>query len=1054
MATPILPNNSGTATTPSAIRQAVRGPIDVYVDDFVSFGSGNPAGAFFDWHPVFQAAHDAVAAQVITAAGNGQVASGTVRIRNRALPYTVGGTTWIWSQYVSFLGEGDGVQIVSGQLAGNLCCPIFAMGWRTPQSCGGTFLSNWANYRPDAVNKLDSSLAPSAGIRWGFRGFNQAFLWSHGTPFSHGSTSPSLGYPYPDFWAETNKITIEFCAEGHASNYLAPNDQIFGSSDANQKAAPFWLNMFNEASPARFNLYYMTQPARFAPPVAHSVPFGQVAGGGMQKVAIQIDLVGATHTVWINGIQVFTGATGTPAGSMFNENDWFPFCMGVAGTYGIFQATPSDFGLFGFSMSKTLRYNVSTNGSTQTRVSDSKTFTQINDSYRYNDDGTDRGDGGRSSGIVAYMNFTENPTTTLAQSNMILGASGQGCSTPVFIGHSSQNVGGIIGQNLSNMQLRCYYPYSAPVMTAQVLSTRFENLYLNGGMWAYATGMSGASYMIDFNQCRFSSPCDAAVYALFSIQTFTDSKIFNGGRANFRFVQGDTTFAGHTFMAGCNANCQFSIMRTHIGGQDGGGSFTVRDINQDTENAPFASRCAIMIDRNHGSEVILADISCAQIPGKPTIILDDFQAGGALADCYITVERVTSAFSSQPCYVQVTGNQWYGQIDDLLFGQAQPIDCLGTFGAGSNLKITSLGFPAPPHGGTWYAGIADLKVTNPADGLPRRYTCSRTGTQGSTTPSSWIGLEAFRSSPQALSAYAVDHTVIATTAYGGSAFGWFGDDLTRDALALLFGQSAGFGMPGTLKFRLVLTPPFKGSAANILGGASEPTTGNYAPVTVTNNLTNFPASVAGVKSNGVAITWPTLTVAIPNVAGVMVTDSGGGRLLAYVQFTTPHTFGVGVTPTIGIGALTFTQTPTNTLGTLSQYGWGKIVDRYFGGVDITPPATWYLGVNTAHAAPGTAPTEPSGNSYARAGLTNDTTHWGPKPPTAYVATQNLVSPTFATPTGAGWGTALGIPVFDAATAGNCWWTADAPSLYGTQNSVVCSAGSPPTVGIGSLLLTI
>ncbi len=43
------------------------------------------------------------------------------------------------------------------------------------------------------------------------------------------------------------------------------------------------------------------------------------------------------------------------------------------------------------------------------------------------------------------------------------------------------------------------------------------------------------------------------------------------------------------------------------------------------------------------------------------------------------------------------------------------------------------------------------------------------------------------------------------------------------------------------------------------GGGTEVTGGSYARVSITNNLTNFPAAVAGLKSNATAIVFPAPT---------------------------------------------------------------------------------------------------------------------------------------------------------------------------------------------------
>jgi len=49
----------------------------------------------------------------------------------------------------------------------------------------------------------------------------------------------------------------------------------------------------------------------------------------------------------------------------------------------------------------------------------------------------------------------------------------------------------------------------------------------------------------------------------------TDCEIHNGGRAVMRLRE-TNLFVNGLFIAGCNAGCQFSIMRTHAGSTGGG----------------------------------------------------------------------------------------------------------------------------------------------------------------------------------------------------------------------------------------------------------------------------------------------------------------------------------------------------------------------------------------------------------------------------------------------------------------------------------------------------
>ena len=72
------------------------------------------------------------------------------------------------------------------------------------------------------------------------------------------------------------------------------------------------------------------------------------------------------------------------------------------------------------------------------------------------------------------------------------------------------------------------------------------------------------------------------------------------------------------------------------------------------------------------------------------------------------------------------------------------------------------------------------------------------------------------------------------------------------------------------------------SAPSESGGGTEVSGGSYARVAITNNATNWPAAVAGVKSNGVAIVFPTATAGWGDVTHWGLFDAAtGGNLLFF-----------------------------------------------------------------------------------------------------------------------------------------------------------------------------
>jgi hypothetical protein len=1003
---------------------------------------GARAGISFDNGPAFQAAHDALAAK-LAAAPSGQNWKGTVFIPGNAQAYNVATTTYIDSTNIVFQGEGPGTMITSGNLVrvpgvlGNVACPVFMLGYRRPSTIGGSYAANFLTYRPDLFGKLDNSICNATGQRWGFRTNTNAFVMAHGSPFSHGGQSPTLAYG-PDNWAETNTLTIEFAVEGFASGKIPANTILFGVGDEQQHTFP--LSVRTQAD-GQFQLLIQTQAVRFGPLSASGVNGLGAQTAGVQRVTIQVSLIAGTITCWINGVQTYTGAG--PSGVHFAENDDYPFLIAASGIWDCWSQTFSDFAVYGLLFSRTLRYNVGTNGSAQVRAIDSVSYATVLDNYRYIDnDGRDRNDGTSTKGLFAYFYFAEPPNVN--DPMLFIGGSGGGAQ-PAFIGlGASLTPGGIAGIGLSDMRLCASRGYGAPVYIDAVLYATLDNLDVMGGTYAVASVPHISNYTVLINRCTLSAGRgDAAIYLAIALARIRDCLITSGGRANMRFRATDAVVDG-IFIAGCSAQCQFSIARTHPG--DNGGQYTLSNILQDSEGGYSPTRAAIMCEADlTGGYVSLRGVNAGAAPGVPFLILDSGSASQNWPSNVIDVANSGSQLGT--AFVQTNGAYWSGTFSAT---DTSPVNGqlphLAATGAKPPLRFNDNTYPAPPHGGSWYAGPHRLTVPIPADGQYTEWRCSKTGTYGTSTPPLWVGLNAIQATPQSLATYAMDHTVLATTAYGGSSYGWYSDGLTASAVQKLVGGLGGqdVSAPTSLQFGLATSTPTKAA----LAVPSEPSGNGYVRASLTNNLTNFPVASAGAKANATAITWPTLTGAIPGVVGVFVTDQSN-RLLAFLQFANPQSYANGATPTIAIGALTFTQTPLNLKGGLTQFGWAKVADCYFGGVTLAPPSTWYVGLNSAHAAASSIPTEPSGNAYARVGLANDSSHWTTGWCTGfYVNASNAVSPMFATPTGSGWGTILGATLFDAATAGNCWFVGDAP------NPVVAGAGSTPTVAPGALLISI
>ena len=91
-------------------------------------------------------------------------------------------------------------------------------------------------------------------------------------------------------------------------------------------------------------------------------------------------------------------------------------------------------------------------------------------------------------------------------------------------------------------------------------------------------------------------------------------------------------------------------------------------------------------------------------------------------------------------------------------------------------------------------------------------------------------------------------------------------------------------------------------------GASEPSGGAYARVSVANNLTNFPAASAGAKTNGTAISFAESTASWGTITHILVYDAlTGGNLWYYEALPVSKAVAANVTVYFSAGALTISN---------------------------------------------------------------------------------------------------------------------------------------------------
>lgn len=127
------------------------------------------------------------------------------------------------------------------------------------------------------------------------------------------------------------------------------------------------------------------------------------------------------------------------------------------------------------------------------------------------------------------------------------------------------------------------------------------------------------------------------------------------------------------------------------------------------------------------------------------------------------------------------------------------------------------------------------------------------------------------------------------------------DFLELELLDHVLGNQA-YSAPETVYVALYTTAPTDA------GGGVEVSAAGYARVAVTNDLTNWPAAVAGAKANGEEITFPTATGDWGTVVAFAILDAAsGGNFLYWGDLTASKEIKNGDTAKFAVGTLSISE---------------------------------------------------------------------------------------------------------------------------------------------------
>jgi hypothetical protein len=989
-------------------------PLPALRFDVTRYGA-RPGGA--DCTAAAQRAVDAAAAAVlaIRTADGTRMPRADIFFPGSASTYCFNDPVYIDSSFIWIKGEGFGSKVA--MLAQRGFSPFLFGLNRAGAAVPG------ATYRPDLFGKLDSSFAAGAGQKWGVRFRGDSFIISPASALSHGGRSAE----YPggfECWHGMRRFTVEFAAEGFSSGQLPGGLYLFGQGSL-VRPAPLIVRVTGTNT---FSVTLGTQAARLGTTTARDFTFSSGSATGVQKITLQVDCIAGTVKAAVNRVEVAVAGT-LPANCYPNENlcnQW------VFNNYGdIPSVTQGDWSLLGFGVSLAPRYTFAGTGQSIARI-DAGTMT---DAYSF---------GTTDPNTLAAFLFTEDPAA--APRHLALWGPqsvSQSFSSAFLVNNAgitpSANYCGIEDIEVAASS------YGYAVALYYVLEFQASRLCLHPGCYGIGDIPRGANYRILLDEVLVGAG-DAGLYFYQAIVEANRVDFATSARSAVVLVGVEFSLTNAN-VAGASAPA-YSFLSYFVGGY--GGKVALDHVGIDNEDNAFLQAGLYFEREATGMSVQVNDVVFTGFGTDiPTIKLVDASVGGGVA--WIEANLVGTA--NVGALVQSDGRAWSGAVTNSHGDHSQHVENLDVNGP-SHVTVIESRLKCPPRYGTWYAGNSIFEVPGPADGQYGEFRVAGAGTFGSAAPPRFLGLDAIQANPtSSLSAYALDHTAIAATLSGqASDWGMLTEYASIQIALMLFGNQ-GITVPATWSVGLSTLRAFANPIS--AGYYPEPTAGGYTRGTLANSSAGFAAASAGSKASAAAVTFGTFAAAA-TIRSIFLMDEAG-IVWAHINLASPLSVGIGVTPTINSGALTFTHGfLPGTFGGLTDFGWGKVLDKLFRNTAFTVPTTFYHALSTAAVTKTTTGlTELSGGGYARVAAVNNLTNFGSLPLSGgddriqYQRrgdSTNGTAVAFPTPSGSQ-GTAVAWALADDPTAGNTWAVAPLP------NSVAPNTGTgAPTFAVGALTI--
>jgi hypothetical protein len=158
------------------------------------------------------------------------------------------------------------------------------------------------------------------------------------------------------------------------------------------------------------------------------------------------------------------------------------------------------------------------------------------------------------------------------------------------------------------------------------------------------------------------------------------------------------------------------------------------------------------------TSLVIKDFFLGTVGSNAALVMlkDNGLLGNGLNRAWVSIENLQAFTNEYLAAVDVDGPLWHGEAKGVALNGPQ-FNHEQKWGTTTSIVIRDTKYVAPPRQYLWYSGAHLLEVRSPVDGQYSEWRCIVTGCYGTSTPPTWLGLNALNLAPNGLAAYVTNH---------------------------------------------------------------------------------------------------------------------------------------------------------------------------------------------------------------------------------------------------------------------------------------------------------